>query len=265
MGRNKWTSGGHWDEIIHDGRPTETVSVHVRANSTTKMWLTNNGRWIRNNDGSEGWFEYTNTTRFGITAGITLSKTRFNGLRVTDVRFATIRHDMRSLCLASFHDDGGMEELGLWLAEAGFRDKPLSFFEFDTDGGELHCGVSLSKLLGVATPASMEALGARYRVDKGRIAKLVQGDGPPEDAFAAYVFGAERLGYKGGNDWTLARPYSGEVVIVGLNEVWSTDTSSLAERPEAFVSDVEADDDEGPLDEEMQSFEPDFDVTGSEE
>lgn len=158
MGRNKWTSGGHWDEIIHDGRPTETVSVHVRANSTTKMWLTNNGRWIRNNDGSEGWFEYTNTTRFGITAGITLSKTRFNGLRVTDVHFATIRHDMRSLCLASFHDDGGMEELGLWLAEAGFRDKPLSFFEFDTDGGELHCGVSLSKLLGVATPASMEAL-----------------------------------------------------------------------------------------------------------
>ncbi|MCK4598905.1 hypothetical protein KAU37_03650 [Candidatus Bipolaricaulota bacterium] len=219
-GQNAWTTEGSkgWDkmELRFDGKGLK-VDEYVPANSTVKLFPTNNGNVIKNKDGTTTWLEYTNTGSEGFTQEYMWAFQKINDLDVTDVKQETTWNPSGVLQAAAFVGDE-MQPLASWLYSQCYSDQKLGVPDFNTDTGTLYFGVALNGWAASDFSVSPEHVGTLYSVIDGGIEAVISGSGPVPDQLWSFYFSYDPCEPDGSGGWTSLAPFSGEVTLFGYHE-----------------------------------------------
>jgi len=235
MGRNRWSFDNYPDSWKLGGK--KKIKIHVRARSTVRVWFTHNGSEIKNADGSSLSYFYQSTISSGIDSAIDFPFSKLNGKSVTDMKYATIRpQSTNALCCAAF-EDGEMKPLGEWLLAHGYAPVQvglalvqayLTLPVFAAKQASINIGVSLDVLDALDRTFLPQDVGARFLVEQGRITRSIDAKGLKASDFESLYFGSDEI-VAGKDGWTSADPYDGEVMLVALDGIASSEAPEREE------------------------------------
>ena len=240
MGRNSWSFDNLPDSWEFGGK--KKISIHVRARSTVRVWFTHNGSEIKNADGSSLSYSYTSTISTGMDTAVDFPFSKLNGKSVTDMKYATIRpRSTYALCCAAF-EKGKMKPLGEWLLAHGYAPVQvglalvqtyLTLPVFAAKQDSINIGVSLDVLDALDRTFLPQDVGARFLVKQGRITRSIDAKGLKASDFESIYFGAGEV-IAGKNGWTSTDPYDGEVTLVALDGIASSEAPERNEMEKQY-------------------------------
>lgn len=218
-GQNRWTQeGGNYNLAeIFVGQKFFRVSEYVPANSTVKLFATNNGNRIHNADGSVPYYEYTNTSNDGFTDEFTFIAHKINGKTVTDIDQETKWNPVGELQAAAFNENI-MLPFAEWLNSAGFSGTKLRVPDFNKETDTLFFGVPLNAWAEKEVSLSTTDVGSMYSVFNGTINERISGTGPSASQLVDFYISNTRCTPDGFGGWTSQSPYSGEMTLFGFHE-----------------------------------------------
>ncbi len=237
MAENGWSSNvveGPGGDATVPGIGIE-IKVTIRKNSTVKAWFTSNGDEIQGVTGEPLVYEFTNT--FDIDnphPGFWFRYSHLNGMPLTDIKYATIRHDRKSSLAFAGFEDGIMSPLGQWLqsnryvySNQGIVSVPnaLTIPSFDAVDGDIYVAVALDQLSSKEHLFWQELLGSRYEVANGRVISANDSECGDKSLFEGYYFGAAPIEFEPKLGWSSKDPFEGVVTMDSTASVLSLEST----------------------------------------
>lgn len=218
-----WTQEGSFDRIAMDPtKPGLTIREYVPAKSVVTLFPTSNGEIIKNANGSSPFWKCDNSMGgrgFTDTFDTLAHVTQINNKNLTDIRQRTKYNPAGTLQAAAFDVDGSMLQLGPWLYDSGFVDRPLGIPDFSSPTEpELFFGVSLEDWALEGFVMSEGSLGSIYQVADGVATSRISGGGPTASQLSSFFLSAAELTPAAGGGW-MGVGYTGTTELFGWHEL----------------------------------------------
>ncbi|MCP4583857.1 MAG: hypothetical protein GY839_19780, partial [candidate division Zixibacteria bacterium] len=228
---DNWSLHGKFDGPSTLSGKGMKVKETIPANSTVRVYHTNNGNDITNDDGTKGYYEYHNTGNAGVTKDLKTAFEKINGKKVTDLRQETIDNPTAILQAGAFDSDT-MVVLTDWLYSSGYvGDTWLDVPDFDKGYDSLYFGVDLNLLSTRSVTLSLGDIGSTYDVISGIVDSRISGTGPSASQLQDYFISNAPCTLAAGGGWTSSAPFTGTMTLSSFHELSSDLVGEDCETP----------------------------------